>query len=208
MKRERVLILFAIMGILTLISFYTPFIKVVRVRQAFLRGVALLAAAITFLRMIDFLRFQVHDLGERNANFLHRFTTLTVFTVVMIIGLSKGMAHPGLQSFTVTIRRAIEPTLAGLICLALIYGLFLTAKAKASRFRSVFLLSSAFFLILFSGVFDRIRLPDSVRAALSFALSIPNGAIAGLLIGLALGAIVTTVRVLFFMDQPFSGDQS
>lgn len=208
MKRERVLILFAIMGILTLISFYTPFQEAVRVRQALLRVVALLTAAITFLRMIDFLRFQVHDLGERNSNFLHRFTTLTVFTVVMIIGLTKGMAHPGLLSVTVSIRRAIEPTLAGIICLALIYGLFLTAKAKTSLFRSVFLMSSAFFLILFSGIFDRIHLPSPLRDALEFALSIPNGAIAGLLIGLALGGIVTTVRVLFFMDQPFSGDHS
>lgn len=208
MKRGRVLILFAIMGILTLISFYTPFPEVIRARQSLLRGAALLTATVTFLRMVDFLRFQVHDLGERNANFLHRFTTLTVFTVVMIIGLTKGMAHPGLQSVTVTIRRAIEPTLMGMICLALIYGLFLTAKAKTTVFRSVFLLSSAFFLILFSGVFERVPLPDSVRAALSFAAAIPNGAVAGLLIGLALGAIVTTVRVLFFMDQPFSGDRS
>ena len=64
-------------GLLTLASFYAAAPEVVAARQLFLRGVTLLIAAVTFLRVLDFLRFQVRELGERNANFLHRFTTLT-----------------------------------------------------------------------------------------------------------------------------------
>ena len=189
-------------GLLTLASFYAAAPEVVAVRQLFLRGVTLLIAAVTFLRVLDFLRFQVRELGERNANFLHRFTTLTVFTVILIIGLTKQFDHPGLQSVLLTLRRSIEPVCAGMICLSLIYGLFVTAKSRPNLFRTTFLISAAVFLILFSGVFDRFALPEPVEKALSFMISLPTGAVTGLLIGLAIGAIVSSVRVLFFANAP------
>ena len=43
-------------GLLTLASFYAAAPEVVAARQLFLRGVTLLIAAVTFLRVLNFLR--------------------------------------------------------------------------------------------------------------------------------------------------------
>lgn len=206
--RSRPSIFFGILGILTLISFYTVSSELIAVRQLYLRALTLLVSAFTLLRIVDFLIFQVRDLGERNANFLHRFTTLTIFTVALIIGLSKGLDHPGLQAVLITVRRAIEPVLAGMICLALLYGLFVTAKSKPSAFRSTFLVSVFLFLILFSGLPERLPLTEPVRKTLAFVKTLPIGAIGGLLIGLAIGAIVSAARVLFFAEDPADGERA
>lgn len=200
--RLRANILFGIIGILTLLSFYSLSSDLIMVRQLFLRALTLLIAVFTLLRVVDFLIFQVRDLGERNANFLHRFTTLTIFTVALTIGFAKGLDHPGLQALMITVRRAIEPVLAGMICIALLYGLFVTAKAKPSPFRSTFLISAFGFLILFSGLPERLPLTEPLRRVLMFLKSLPVGPISGLLIGLAIGAVVSAVRVLFFADAP------
>lgn len=205
--RPRAKIIFGIIGILTLISFYTLSPELISIRQLYLRALTLLIAAFTMLRIVDFLIFQVRDLGERNANFLHRFTTLTIFAVVLIVGFAKGLDHPGLQALILTIRRAIEPVLAGMVCIALLYGLFETAKAKPSPFRSAFLVSAFLFLILFSEIPERLPLTEPIRRALTFLKSLPLGAISGLLIGLAIGAIVSAVRVLFFADAPVEGER-
>lgn len=201
-------IVFGILAILTLISFYTLSPELIAARQLYLRALTLGIAAFTLLRIVDFLIFLIRDLGERNANFLHRFTALTVFAVALMIGLSKGLDHPGLQAVTNAVRRSVEPVLAGMVCLALVYGLFVTAKAKPSPFRSAFLLSAFVFLILFSGFPERLPLTEPIRRALAFLKTLPLGAVSGLLLGLAIGAVVSAVRILFFAGAPADGERA
>lgn len=195
-------LLYSLAGILFLASLYTTKETLLPIRQEGLRILVFIMATVTILKIIDFIRFLVRELGERNANFVHRFTALTTFTVFLIIGLGKGVDQPELQKVILTVRYATEPALAGLICIAMLFGLFNSARAQTSLFANVFRVSALFFLILFSGALNRVALPEPIRAVFDFLSALPSGGIIGLLIGLAIGAIVSTVRVLFLGEVP------
>jgi hypothetical protein len=87
----------------------------------------------------------------------------------------------------------------------MVYGIYRTAHKRSSILKTSFLLSALFFLIYFSGIFSFFRLPEWALEAIELIRTLPVGGTYGLLIGLAIGGLVTGIRVLFLGDHPYKG---
>ncbi len=83
-------------------------------------------------------------------------------------------------------------------------SLTLIGRKNRSLFVYLFILGALFFILLQLGLFDRIDLPV-IKMLVDALKSIPIGGVRGLLIGMALGSLVTGVRILTGADRPYAG---
>ncbi len=196
-------IVVALIGILTLLSGYSDNATVLQIRQAVLVWTGLVFAVLIFLAIIDFILGKVRNLGDRSQSFLNNFITFAVFAAVLIYGLTIPFEDPNFQRAVFNFQSTVESALAGLICIAMLSALYRLAKFRPGRMKAAFVLGFIVFLLIYSGFF--LFLPENalLTSALHLIETLPLGGIYGLLIGIAIGALVTGIRVLFLGEHPF-----
>lgn len=202
-KRIWTVMLAAVIGILVLLSGYSDQVFVLRIRQTVLNWAGLLIAVLLFLAIIDFILGRIRGLGDKSGGFVNNFVTFAVFFAVLIYGLSNSFENNRFQEFVFDIQSSIESGLAGLICIAMIGGLYRLSKFRSGRLKTFFVLSMILFLIIYSGVLFFVPENTILTTVVEFIETLPLGGIYGLLLGIAIGGLVTGIRVLFLGEHPY-----
>ncbi len=192
----------ALCGFFILLSIFTDEPIILAAQQRMFQWAALVSAVLLFMAVIEFILARVRRLGEKSGGFIHNFLCFAVFLAVLIFGFTAGRNKDVLHSYVLKTQIAVESVLAGLVCLALLYGVYRAAKAPGSVLKNAFLISSIVFMVLFSGILSFMKIPDSLTGLIQLLRVLPTGGIYGLLIGLAIGALVTGVRILFWGGNP------
>lgn len=184
-----------LVGLFVLASAYLSIDIVQQIRRELFRWAAIVSAFLLGLGILDFMLARLRHLGSRDGGFFHNFISFAIFLTVLIFGFSK--QDPALLNHSILkLQMAMEATLAGLISVAMIYGLYRTSRAGGSLLKRTFLLSVMVFLVIFSGILELFEIPAEFQPILTLIRSLPTGGIYGLLVGLSIGALVTGVRVL------------
>ena len=99
-----------------------------------------------------------------------------------------------------TVLVSVESALAGLVFFALVYGAYRVMRRHVSWSRTVFVLT---LLVVLTGTLPFADL-DAMKHARDWLLAVPVSAGArGLLLGIALGTVVTGMRVLIGVDRSY-----
>ncbi len=193
----------AFIGILVLLSGYSDNASILQFRQFVLSWAGLLFGVLIFLAIINFIFGKIRNLGDRSQSFLNNFITFAVFIAVLIYGISKPFEDADFQEAVFNVQSAVESALAGLICVAMISGLYRLAKFRRGKMKAAFVLSFIIFLLIYSGLF--LFLPENsvLTSILHLVETLPLGGVYGLLIGIAFGALVTGIRLLFLGEHPY-----
>jgi hypothetical protein len=120
------------------------------------------------------------------------------------IGLILGPENQYMRLTMNAIIVPVEASLMAILAVTLIYASIRLLRRRVDVMSVVFLVVAVLFLILVMPTpFGQV--PGS-RALLDFLGMFSNGGARGLLIGIALGTLLTGLRVLFGVDRPYGGN--
>jgi hypothetical protein len=131
---------------------------------------------------------------------------LLVISLLITFGLGMifGPQHPYMRLTMNAIIMPVEASLMAILAVTLIYASIRLLRRRVDVVSVVFLIVAVVFLILMTPTpFGPI---PGDQFILSFLEMFSGGGARGLLIGIALGTILTGLRVLFGIDRPYGGN--
>jgi len=216
MHKRIALILVFVFGILGIIPFLIPHPKVQNFDE-FIRNdiLRILAAFALVLALGSLLRVHVDKIRRKRVNWQYSWILILTFTISSIIGLFGGVAGTGplgtsIGSFHFDIQTLYENIIIPLASsmFALLAFFMASASYRAFRARSyeaTLLLVSAFIVMIgFLPIASSIssRLP----AFAQWILNVPNVAgQRGILFGIALGAVATSLKIILGIERAWLG---
>jgi hypothetical protein len=166
----------------------------------------IIAAFALFLGLVNILRVNVRKIRERQTGWLFSFVLVAAMLIVVALGLPplanrpSGPAQPAVQWIFNNIQVPIQASLS-----ALLVFLMMTAAYRLLRIRN---LESAVMLIVVLLVLVgqvTVGLVPVLSEIKDWILDVPAMAgIRGILLGVALGALLTGIRLLLGVERPYS----
>jgi len=193
-------------GIFVLVSIFAPYPLLEALGLYFIDVAIIIAAFALFLGVLNVLRVHSRKLQERPSDRLYSFVLLVVMVLVLVFGLPpvegapSGPSQPVVQWLFENVQVPIQASLS-----ALLVFLLITAAYRLLSLRNV---ESAVMLIVALLVLlgqAAVGLFPPLSAVRDWIIAVPALAgIRGILLGVALGAVLTGIRLLLGVERPYS----
>ncbi len=191
-----------VVGLLVLLGALLPIPILASIRADVLHGAAIVAAFAMVLAFANVLRVHLSRLVSRQAK--QRFTSLilllaamSTFVVVLLQGPEGTVAKALMDNVLVPGQSALLALTA--VTLVLAGARLLRTRRRVS---SVLFLLVALLVLLTTVPFVY---PEILETGMRFVGAISTGSMRGLLLGVALGTVVTGLRIILGIDRPHSG---
>ncbi|HMN11093.1 MAG TPA: hypothetical protein PKD55_02065 [Bellilinea sp.] len=205
MRKILTLIITMTSGLLVLIASMLPGTLASTIYSTLTNWLVLLAAFAGIVTIIHLMRQHWGKLIQPQTREINSAFVLISFAVTLGLGIYLGSSHPLMQNLITHVQFPIESTLLGILCVVFIVGAIKLYQNKPGWMSFVFLLSTILFLIVGSGVLALDPRSNFWKEALAAINTLPIAGSRGILIGVAIGAIVTGVRAIFGIDRKLEG---
>jgi hypothetical protein len=191
-------------GLIVLLGYLYPLDALVQAR-AMLTSWAVIVAAMAVLVGVGNLTFvHLDKLRNREKNSIYGFVLVAALLITFVTGLLLGPNHQIVQIAMDAIIVPVEASLMAILAVTLVYASIRLLRRRADVMTVIFLVVAVLFL--FAVMPTPIGPIPGDFLLLQFLRLFSDGGARGLLIGIALGALLTSLRVLFGIDRPYGGN--
>lgn len=193
-------------GLFILVGTLLPFQILVPVRLELLRWAVIISSAAVLVGIANLLSVHFQKIRRREKNSIYSAILILSMSLTLTVGILFGPNGGWMQMVFEGIIFPVEASLMALLAVTLIYASVRLLRRRADLMSIVFVATAA--LTIFASIslpfFGQIPfLGDVIHPWLTSVLA--AGGARGLLLGVALGALTTGLRVLFAFDRPFGG---
>lgn len=203
MKKFFLAIVSSVSGLLLILGLFFPGTILDRIRIYILDWAIIVGAIALAIAIINLLSVHWNKVfGNEKRDFASPFFIVGFITVILI-GIFLGPNNQFFVNLTSTTIISVEASLLAVLALTLSLASFRFFKRKQNLLAIVFGISTVIFLLLSSGILslgDKFPLIKGLNNALN---SLPLAGSTGILIGISLGAILTSLRIIFGFDRPY-----
>jgi hypothetical protein len=165
----------------------------------------ILAGAAILVGIANLISTHWMRVRHKEKKSVYSFVVIASFLITLLAGILLGPNTPDFDYIITGIQYPIEASLMSLTAVSLAFAsLSLIRRKRRGLFVYLFLGSALFFILISIGLFNTMDQPI-VKAVIDFLASLPIGGVRGLLIGIALGSIITGIRILTGVDRPYAG---
>jgi hypothetical protein len=193
-------------GIFVLVSIFTPYPFLDAFGLYFIDVAIIVAAFAFFLGVLNLLRVHARKLRERPSDRLYSFVLLVVMVLVLVFGLPpvqgepSGPSQPLVQWLFENVQVPIQASLSALLVFLLITAAYRLLSLR--NVESAVMLLVALLVLLGQAAVGLFPPLVEVR---DWIVAVPALAgIRGILLGVALGAVLTGIRLLLGVERPYS----
>jgi hypothetical protein len=193
-------------GVIVLLGYFLPLPEIQSIRSSLLdwaiilSGVAGLVAILNLVFGVHWKRVRQDHPGKSSS-----ILVIVAFLLTVVSGIFLGPSNPGFQKLVTHVQVPVESSLMALLAFTLVFSALKVLQRHRNWEGGIFFLSIIVFLVLNSGVFAFTSDIPVLRGMLSFFHQVPVAGARGILLGIALGSLVTGVRVLIGTDRPYNG---
>lgn len=168
---------------------------------------AVTLAGVASLVAIIHLIFGVHWRRLRTPDKDQAFSVLIILTFILTLGagIYFGPTNPGYQKVVTAIQMPIEASLMAVLAITLAFASLKLLQRQRNWMGFIFFISVIVFLLINSGVFSFASNIPLFKELLSGVNQVPIAGARGILIGVALGSLLTGIRILIGSDRPYNG---
>ncbi|MBT3336502.1 MAG: hypothetical protein HN855_00830 [Anaerolineae bacterium] len=192
-------------GLLVLLGYFLPLGSLAGLRVVIVHWAVVLSGAAVFVGVLNLLSVHVKKIRTKEKNNIYSLLLIASLLFTLVLGMISGSNSSIMSNIFNTIILPVEASLMAIMAVTLIYASIRLLR-KRNDLMSIVFLSVAVLVMLGSAPLPFIQLPlfgDLIRPKIVNVFA-TSGA-RGILIGVALGTLLTGLRVLMGVDRPYGG---
>ncbi|MFN3741233.1 MAG: hypothetical protein ACK4VW_01010 [Anaerolineales bacterium] len=199
-------VLAVLTAVIVLAGGFLPIPVLVELRYILLQWGAILAGTAVLVGFYNLLAVHLHHLRRGGLQILYSLALILAALIAFSLVVLFGPQTPSIQTWLIMgIVRPVEASLLGILSVTLIYALMRLLRRRLDSLTLLFLLSAFFFLLAMAPTpWGILPLIGDFLAPWLQDTFVTAGA-RGLLLGMALGALTTGLRLLLAVDRPYGG---
>jgi len=194
-------------GLIVLLGYFFPD-QLSGLRSLLIDWAVIIAGMAVLVGVANLVFVQMEKVRSRNKNGLYGALLVISLIITFGLGLVFKPDHVYMQTIVNAVIIPVEASLLAILTVTLVYASIRLLRRRIDLMSLIFLSSAVLFL------FAVMPLPFSLKVyvqflqgfILDFAGMVSHGGARGLLIGVALGTLLTGLRVLFGIDRPYGGN--
>ncbi len=194
------------LGLIVLGGYFLDIPVLQSLRAELVTWAMVLAAFAVWIGVINLLSVHWKKAAAHAPDAPYSIILMVSFALTVIFGfLDTGLsATPQTQQIVNSIQLPIQASLMALLAFTLAYASIRLLRRRRDPVSIVFLIAVVVFLILGSGLLPSFNLPvlNDLVATLN---RLPLAGSRGILLGVALGALTTGLRIIIGADRPYAG---
>ncbi|HEY3476077.1 MAG TPA: hypothetical protein VGK56_15800 [Anaerolineales bacterium] len=190
-------------GLIVLLGYFFP-AQLEPFRILLLDWAVIIAAMAVLVGIFNLVAVQMEKFRSGEKGGTYGILLVIALVVTFGLGLVLGPDHPYMRLTMDAIIMPVEASLMAILVVTLIYAGIRLLRRRVDVMSVVFLVTAVLFLIFIMPT-PVGALPGS-QAMMNFLSMFSDGGARGLLIGIALGTLLTGLRVLFGVDRPYGGN--
>jgi len=194
-------------ALLVLLGYFLPIPLLQASRIVLLQWAVVLAAVAILVGIMNMLAVHVKKVREKEKGGIYSLFLIASLLITFVVGVVLGPDHAIVTNLFTAVIVPVEKSLFAIMAIILIY-----AGIRLLRFRrdlmAILFLLTAIVVMLGTAPLPFFQIPllgDFIRPTVLLHIFSASGA-RGILIGLALGALLTGIRVLIGADRPYGGN--
>ena len=191
-------------GLIVLLGYFLPVGGLLEVRLELVQWAAILAATAVLVGALSLLGVHWQKISKRQKNSAYSILLIVSLVTTFLLGLL-GTNNPLISFVLDAIIVPAEAALMALLAVTLIYASARLLRRRADSMSFLFL-GIVMVILLMSAPLPSGSFPgsDVVKWFINEFFAVAGAR--GILIGVALGALTTGLRVLFGVDRPYGGE--
>lgn len=193
-------------GVIVLLGYFIPNIVFLDQFRLMLIDWAVIIAGMAVLVGVANLVFvQMDRIRKRQKGSMYGAVLVLSLIITFGLGLVFGLDHSYIRIAIDAIIFPVEASLLAILAVTLVYATIRLLRRRTDMMTVLFLVTAVLFLL---AVMPTPFGPIPVLSPLILEITgmISSGGARGLLIGVALGTLLTGLRVLFGIDRPYGGN--
>jgi hypothetical protein len=190
-------------GVIILLGYFIP--PLAGIQTLLIGWAVILAGVAAIVGIINMIGVHLRKFTNRKSRDWFSLILILAFLITVGFGLAIGPNNPVFQQAVLSIQVPVEASLLAMLAITLAYAALRLLQRRKDTFSIIFVISVLVFLILGSGLLafgGQIPLMSEITSILNW---FPTAGARGILLGIALGSLVTGIRILTGMDRPYSG---
>lgn len=191
-------------GLIVLLGYFYPLDALTQLRIMLTDWAVIIAAMAVLVGIANLVFVQMDKIRKREKNSIYGALLVLSLIATFGLGLVFGPENSLMRIAVDAIIVPVEASLMAILAVTLVYASIRLLRRRADVMTVIFLLVAVIFLIA--------MMPTPFGSVpgdwiiIQFANMFSSGGARGLLIGIALGTLLTGIRVLFGIDRPYGGN--
>lgn len=191
-------------GLIVLLGYLYPLEMLTRVRIMLTDWAVIIAGMAMLVGVANLAFVQLEKIRSRQPNGAYGLLLILSLLVTFGLGLVFGPENQYVRLAVDAIIVPVEASLMAILAVTLVYASIRLLRRRADVMTVIFLVVAVMFLIaVMPTPFGPV---PGDWLILQFGGMFSSGGARGLLIGIALGTLLTSLRVLFGIDRPYGGN--
>ncbi|MDD2694417.1 MAG: hypothetical protein PHD58_00650 [Anaerolineales bacterium] len=194
-------------GLIVLAGYFIQLPLLTSLRRIFLQWGVILAASALVVGVVNLLSVHWRKVSTQQKGGVYSAVLLVSFAITLVVAGYSGPTGGGTMWIFRYVQIPIESSLMAILAVALAYAIARLLRRRTDAFSIVFaitVLAALLGLAPILGVeIPGLHGPDGLRDLLARIPALAGAR--GILLGVALGAIATALRVLMGADRPYGG---
>ena len=193
-------------GFIVLLGYFFP-AQLESLRLLLIDWAIIIAGMAVLVGIFNLVAVQMEKIRTRQKGGTYGVILVVALILTFGLGLILGPDHPYMRLAMDAIIMPVEASLMAILAVTLIYASIRLLRRRVDVMSVLFLVVAVIFLIFTAPTpFGPILGDSGNQAIINFLGMFSNGGARGLLIGIALGTLLTGLRVLFGIDRPYGGN--
>jgi len=195
-----------IVGAIILVGYFLPSPALAAIRTPMLDWAVTLSGVAGLIAIVHLI-FGVHWQRLRDPDKDHLFSVWVIlaFLATLAVGILIGPSNPTYQQVVTAIQMPIEASLMAVLSITLAYSSLRLLQRQHTWMGFFFFIAVILYLLLNSGLFSFAANIPVLRDLVSVVSQAPIAGARGILIGVALGSLLTGIRIWLGSDRPYNG---
>lgn len=205
-KRAPILVIIAIAsGLIILLGYILPIPFLQNLRTMLLGWGVTLLGITTLLGIVNLVSVHYRKFMDSGIKNFFSLVVIFSFIVTVVFGIVLTPANSSFQHVVNDIQVPLETSLMAMLSITLAAACLRLLKNRHDMFSIVFAISTIVFLVIGSGALFFLDEIPFASGVIKVIRDLPLAGARGILLGIALGSLMTGIRILTGSDKPYSG---
>jgi hypothetical protein len=191
-------------GVIVLLGYFVPLPILDEIRLVLTDWAIVIAGTAVLVGILNLVAVQMEKIRTKQKNSVYGIFLVFSLVLTFFLGLLVGPENPYMRIAVDAVIIPVEAALMAILAVTLVYASIRLLRRRTDLMTVIFLLTAVLFLIAI------VPTPFGPVPGGQFFIDIAGmfsrGGARGLLIGVALGTLLTGLRVLFGIDRPYGGN--